>query len=387
MNRSALRLAAGTLALALPLAAVAACGAEKKKTVSQEFAAAQAFLGESKAASFTLRLTDAQGNLAKLVADKGDLPDAVAKALVGGSITYVTDAAGDATLKSVQATDPSDLQAALGKVNMAFVVKDDKAEIVELRLVAGDLYAHVNLAEISRLAKAAGTEDFDASLDQMAESAGPELVQGLAYVRAGKWLKLPVASYLDELQDLAGSVVPGGIPTAAPDGYDGAALGKKALDAVKPFVKVTDASDSSSDRVLDVRIQARPAVKALLAVLKAEKGLPFAGMLGGANAAQVDEMLAEGEAKGTIRLKDRHLTQLAIDIGSLRLLAKDFGKDSLAGVSLVVDVDDSAAELTAPTQVSGVDLGELLSDLIGGLMGATEMSATARATLGVGLQG
>ena len=70
MTRS-LRLLAGTLVLALPLAAAAGCGAEKKKTVKQEFAAAQSYLGDSKAASFTLRFDDAQGNFAKVINKDG----------------------------------------------------------------------------------------------------------------------------------------------------------------------------------------------------------------------------------------------------------------------------------------------------------------------------
>jgi hypothetical protein len=379
VKRSAFRLAAGTLALALPLAAVAACGAEKKKTVSQEFAAAQAFLGDSKAASFTLRLADDKGSLKKLVtAENEDMPAVVVDALLGGSITYVTDAAGDATLKSVQAeaANPTDLKASLKKVNMAFVIKDAKAELVELRLVAGNLYAHVNLVEVGRLAEASGVEDFDAMLDESLGSMDRRFGKGLADVRAGKWLKLPLADYLDQLQDLAGSVVPGGVPTAAPEGYDASALGKKAYEAVKPFVKVTDANDSSADRVLDVKVQARPALKALLGVLKAEKDLPFAGLLGDVLPSSIDEHIAEGEATGTIRLKDSHLTQVAVDLESLRLLAKDPGKDSLAGVRIVLDVDDAAAEVTAPTDLAALDLGSILEEFLDAFSGQASVSST-----------
>lgn len=385
--RPSLRLVAGTLALALPLAAAAACGTEKKKTVSQEFATAQDFLADSKAASFTLRLDDTKGNLAALIKEESakdgdDVPPVVVDALLGGSVTYVADAAGDATLRSLEgSTSDADAKAALKRVNLAFVVRDDKAELVELRLVAGDLYAHVNLAEVGLLAEASGVEDFDATLDEAVASAGAELAQGLADVRAGKWLKLPLADYLDELQDLAGSVVPGGMPTAAPKGYDAEAFGKKAFEAVQPFVKVTDANDSSSERVLDVRVQARPALKALLGVLKAEKDLPFLGVLGGITGADIDEHVAAGEAKGTITLKDSHLTEVAIDIESLRLLATDPGGTSVAGVRVVLEFDDSADEVAVPDQVSSLDLGKLLQDLLAGFMG------TASAQSSVAFQG
>jgi len=381
VKRHALRLAAGTLAAVLPLAAVAACGTEKKKTVAQEFATAQEHLGDAKAASFTLRLDDAQGNLAKLAAKEGDVPKPVLDALIGGSITYVADAAGDAALRSVASgtTDPNDVAGALKKSNLAFVIKDDKAEVVEIRLVEGVLFAHVNLAEVGRLAEAGGAEDFDASLDEALAGMDPRFAQALKDVRAGKWLKLDLAPLVDDLKGLAESVVPGGVPTASASPYDASALGRKAWEAVKPHVTATDANDDSADRVIDVRVKARPALKALLGVLKAEKDLPFASILGGVAPADLDEHVADGEAKGQIRLADSHLKQVSLDLESLRLLSKEPGTDSLAGVTVVVDVDDQADELRAPEEVSAIDFGALLQELIGSFFGTMSDSVSMTA--------
>jgi hypothetical protein len=364
-----LRLVAGTLVLALPLAAAAGCGAEKKKTVRQEFNAAQDHLGDSKAASFTLKLGDAQGNLAKLMTKDGDTPPAVAQALLKGSITYVTDPVGDATLRSVQSgtVDPSDLKAALSKVNSSFVIRDDKADLVELRILAGDLYAHVNLTEIGALAKAGGEDDFDASLDDLG-SEDPRLAQAITDVRAGKWLKLPVSKYLDQLQDIAGSIT-GATPKPS-KAYDFSQLGSKAYAAVKPYVKVTDANDSSEDRVLDVTVQARPALKALVRVLQAEKDLPFAGFLSDADT-DIDKGVKDGVAKGTITLHESHLTGVSVDLESLRQLSTDPGTDSFAGVQIRVEVDDSADELDTPTDISKADLGAMLEDLLSSFFGIT----------------
>jgi len=372
VNRST-RLVAGTLVLALPLFAAVGCGAQKKKTVRQEFTAAQGYLGDSKAAAFTLRLGDAKGNLAKLITKDGDVPPAVVTALLKGSITYVTDPAGDATLKSVQSTNPADLKAAFSKTNLAFVIRDDKAEVLELRLIAGDLYAHVNLTEIGALAKAGGVDDFDASLDEAAASMDPRLKQALTDVRAGKWLKVPLAKYIDKLQDLAGSMAPG-MPSGSGKQYDFSSLGKKAYDAVKPFVSVTSANDSSTDRVLDVKVQARPAIKALLGVLAAEKDLPFGSMLGNVDT-EVDKNIKDGVAKGTITLHDSHLTQVAVDLESIRQLATDPGTDSFAGVQVVVEIDDSADQLAAPTDVSSFDLAAMLEDLVGSFFGGMSGSS------------
>jgi len=388
VKRTALRLAAGSVAVVLPLAAVAACGTEKKKTVAQEFATAQEHLGDAKAASFTLRLEDAQGNLAKLAAKDGDVPKPVLDALIGGSITYVADAAGDAALRSVSSgtTDPNDVAGALKKANLAFVIKDDKGELVELRIVDGVLFAHVNLAEVGRLAEAGGAEDFDASLDEALAGMDPRFAQALKDVRAGKWLKLDVAPLVDDLKGLAESVVPGGVPTASAAPYDTSALGRKAWEAVKPHVTATDANDDSADRVIDVRVKARPALKALLGVLKAEKDLPFASVLGSVAPADIDEQVADGEARGQIRLADSHLKQVSLDLESLRLLSKEPGTDSLAGVKVLVDVDDEADELSAPTDVSAIDFAELLQELIGGFFGPA-FESSASSTAGIGLAG
>lgn len=376
MTRSP-RLLAGTLVLALPLAAAAGCGAEKKRTVKQEISAAQSFLERSKAASFTLRFDDTEGTLARLMGE--DVPPAVAQALVRGSITYVADPVGDATLKSVpsQVADPTDVEAALEEVNVAFVLRDAKAELLELRLVAGDLYAHVNLAEIGALAEAGGVDDVDGLLDEGAASMDPRLAQGLTDVRAGKWLRLPLGKYLDQLQELAGGFTGITPPSAQSQGHDISGLGTKAVEAVKPYVKVTDANDDTSARVLDVRVQARPALKALLGVLKAEKDLPFAALLTTVDAAEVDEHVRDGEARGTIRLQDGHLTQVAVDLGSLRRLATDPGAGSLAGVRVVLDVDDSAEALTAPKDLSSLDLGAVLDALLKDLTGSMAGTATA----------
>jgi hypothetical protein len=365
-----LRLVAGTLVLALPLVAAAGCGAQKKKTVKQEFTAAQGYLGDSKAAAFTLRFADTQGNFAKVLTKGGDTPAAVVQAVLKGSVTYIADPVGDATLKSAQSTlvNPTDLKAAFSKVNLAFVVRDDKAELVELRVIAGDLYAHVNLTEIGALAKAAGAKDFDAQLDNSIGAMDPRLAQGLTDVRAGKWLKLPLAKYLDQLQQLAGSLAPGTTPNPSKS-YDFSGLGKKAYEAVKPYVKVTDANDSSKDRVLDVKVQAKPALKAVLGVLKAEKSLPFASFLDGVDTV-IDKKVRDGVATGTITLHNSHLTQVAVDLESLRQLSTDPGVDSFAGVRVVVDVDDSAQQLAAPTELSKLDLGAMLDDLIGSFFGA-----------------
>lgn len=355
------RLVAGTLVLALPVVAAAGCGVTKKRTIKQELVAARTHLSDSQAASFTLRLGDAKGALAELAAQDGDLSAEAVKDVLAGSVTYTFDAESGSKLRSL---DPSastaDLRSALKNVHFAIAVKDAKGTLAEIRLVDSALFARVNLDEIDWIAQEAGSEGVGSSVDDFIDSAPEQYQPALRDARAGKWLKLPLDSYLDKLKDLASS-----IPTPAPHAEKGLQqTGTDLFAAVQPFVKVTDANNSSSKRVLDVDVDARPALKAALGVLKAAKGLPFGDVFEGVTPAEIDREVAPGKAHGTVTLSDGHLTQVTVDMESIRSLDPHKGRTSLAGSSVILDVDDSAERVTAPTDnVSEVDVKALIDDL------------------------
>lgn len=384
------RLAAGTLVLALPLVAAAGCGVEKRRTVTAEFASAQSNLARSRAVSFTVRLDDSKGSIKRLATKDKSTPKGLVDAALPGSVTYTVDPASNATLASLGSgacagkATATDLAAAIKKVNLALVVRDAHAAVAELRLVDGVLYAHVDLTEIGAVAKDSGVKDFDAKLDDAISSADPAYAKGLADVKAGQWISLPLSKYLTKFQDLAkgfSGLGAGGAtdaptsptaPTAPTTRTDCKALSKVGTDvlgAIKPYVKVTDANDSSSNRVLDIKVKARPALKAALAVLQAAKGLPFAGLLKSVEPKAVDDAVADGTAHGTITLNDGHLTQATIDLESLRTLATDPGKDSFVGSSIVLDVNDKADEVAVPGNVSTFDVGALIDSSLRGLTG------------------
>ena len=71
-------------------------------------------------------------------------------------------------------------------------------------------------------------------------------------------------------------------------------------------------------------------------------------------------------------------SQVSVDLESLRQLSTDPGTDSFAGVRVVVDVDDSADQLTAPTELSSLDLGAVLDEFLksftAGAMGSASSS-------------
>jgi hypothetical protein len=379
--RPSTRLAAGTLVLALPLAAAAGCGVEKKRTIKAEFSSAVSNLENSKAASFTVSFKDTKATVAGLINKDGSIPKPLVKELLGGSVTYTVDPASDKKLKELTysaGTSSTDLSAALKTVNVGFVVKDATTTLGELRLVDGVLYAHVDLKEIGRLATAGGAEDFDASLDDAVSSGNPKFAEGLKDVRAGKWIQLPLTKYISKIQDLAKDVT-GSEEFKKSSTVDFGSLTQKVFTAAKPFIKVTDANDSSTNRVLDVNIKMRPALKAALLVLQAEKSLPFASEIAKVDPSDIDDNVSDGTAHGTVTLKSGHLTQVTVDIESIRTLNPDekaAGKNSVAGASVVFDLDDSADEVKAPSDVSSFDVGALFDDFVQGFSGPTSDSYT-----------
>jgi hypothetical protein len=359
------RLAAGTLVLVLPLAAAAGCGAAKKRTIKQELSAAQQNLADSSAVSVTLRLGDAKGNLVKAARSDGSLTAAGAKDVIGGSVTYTYDAKSARKISGLDAdASQEQLKTALADVHLAISVKDAAKTVGEIRLVDSTLFARIDVAEIDRVAEEGGSDGFAASFDDFIDSAPAQYQPALKDVKAGKWLKLPLSPYLDKLKDAVSS-----LPT--PTASSKSEVTKTAGDvfaAVQPYIKVTDANDSSSDRKLDVTVDVRPAVKAALTVLQGSPGLPFGEALKGVTPADVDDNIAAGKARGTITLSNGHLKQVSVDLGSIMALDPKKSGPDLSGGSVVLDVDDSADAVSAPTDdVSSVDVKALIDDLLKGV--------------------
>jgi hypothetical protein len=371
MRSTRRRLLAAALAVSLPLAAVAGCGAEKKRTVKAEFASALGHLENASATSFTFRMDDSQRTLRTLMTKDDEVPQVLADALVGGSVTVTVDAGSSETLADIPTE--SDPVEQLKAVNLSILVRDDRADLGELRLVDGLLGLRLNMAEIVRLVEAGGVEDVDAELDAFVAEGPPEFTQLLMDLRSGRWVTLDLAEYADALRDLAGATV-GIEPSAAPS-FDAKGLGSRLFEAIQPSITVKDANDSSADRVLDVAIDVRPALKAALKVLSTTKDFPFAEALPEVDPAEIDKEIADGLAKGQIRLSDGHLRSVSVDVESLRLLAKDPGEDSVAGLSMIFEIDDAAERLVKPTDVSTVDLGELVEDFLSGLQEGFEGDA------------
>lgn len=374
-RRGGRRLAAATTLVALPLAAVVGCGQAveaKKASVSSDVQTAGDHLRDSRALQIAFRLDDPQGTAkSAMVADSGPGgdPAALADSVLGGSIRLTIDPTGDTTLGQLQAADPAAPAAEqLTRVNMALSVQSASGAVAQMRLVKGDLYLTVDRGRVQELAEQGGATDFESSLDEALASAPPEygpLVQDLV---DGKWIKVPLARYADQLSALAGPQA-----SATPQ-VDGDKVAADLLAAVRPFTQVVDAGGQDGKRVLDVKVQAKQALKAAFDALK--RSAPQVPGLSELDVTELDA-IADGTANGQVVLEDEHLTEVSIDLPSLIALSPEPPAQDLAGTRLVLSVDDSADEVGVPDDVSDVDVAALVDQLIaqfGPMLGGTTAS-------------
>ena len=351
--------------LALPLGAAAGCGATPsavRSNVEAELQQASTHLQDSRSTSMTLRFEDPQGT-AKKALTSGDDParPALADALLGGTVSITVDPTGERTLRDVRGAGP-DVPVAeqLELANLAFSISADGGALAQVRIVGGDLYVSADVSRIFALAEKAGDVDASQQLEALVGQAPPQLMPVLRDLQAGRWLKLPLAKYATQLDRLARTQPP---PSADPE-----ELGNDLLAAVRPFVTVTDAGGEDGARVLDVQVQARKALEAVLDTIRSVS--PTVPGLDELDSAALPE-ITDGTVDGQVLLQDGHLTRVTLDLASVGRLAPEGERSpELAGTRLALDVDDTADEVVVPDDVSGVDVGEVVQGLIGlGLAG------------------
>lgn len=364
------RTGAAAALVALPLGTMAACGdsaADTGSSVQGSLQKAADNLAASGATSVRLRLDDAESKLRQAVTGGADgASPQVADLLLGGTISFTVDPAGGKTMREVQQADPAaPLADRLQRVNVSMAVEADGGQVLAVRLVGGDLYARVDLERVRGIAdKVAPGSDTGASIDALSQQAPPELQPLLTDVRAGKWVKLPLAELAPQLEQL--QALSGAAPSAAPSLY--AKLGTDLLAAVRPFVTVTDAGGEGGTQVLDVTVQAKAALKAAVGVLGST--VPAVPGLQALDPAMFDS-LSDATVAGTVTLAQERFTQVSLDLGSLVRLDASTSSPApdLTGSRLTMDIDDSADEVTVPDDVSSVEAGKLVTGLLSGLTG------------------
>lgn len=355
------RLTTTAAVVVLPLGALVGCGEveqAQRATVEQEVQQARDHLMDSKSTSLRMSVTDPQRTIAKGLRKGPDpLPAGVVDTLLGGSVAITLDPAGDRTMRDVQAVDPSTPTGeALKLVNVGYRIDADGGPLAQVRLVDGTVYVTADAGRITGIAHKAGKSDVDAQLDELEQTAPPELRPLVSDLRAGEWVKIPLADYVDELAELGRR---GTTPQPTPS-VDGKKLSDDLLTAVKPFTEVTDAGGDAGKRVLNVKVQARQAIEAALDVLSRSGAVP-----GLEEMPPTVKEIPDGAVEGRVTLEDSHLTEVSLDLASVaRLAPADEDTPDLTGTTVTLSVDDSADELTVPDNVSDVDVRPFLEQLL-----------------------
>ena len=354
----ALRLTAVGLAAAVTLAGgVVACG---RVSVKQQADAAAGNLAAAKVVSFTLRLDDPKGSLASTAEDKRTLG-----LLRDSAVTVTIDPAGDATFGTAMAQtavpggDPAAALKHSGSVDISYT-HAGKAVVV-LRLDGGVLYLRVDPAQIQAITGQ------PLPLDSL---NGPGVPPGLDVVaegvKSGKWLSLDLSSLYERVAKARHGAGFGALGGAQPLGGNLADIRSKIIAAVTANTTSTSSVGHDGEVLISVRVAVRGALQGLLDALAGLPGLG-AGPLASARAqlAQVPE----GTLNGTVTIAKGHYTRVGVDLHSLAVLSRDPSAISgTEGTQLVVDIDDRAAPVTAPTGDQVVQLDTLAAAMIGPIL-------------------
>lgn len=349
------------LALAVTGAiAVAGCGAAG--SLRADNAHAKSSLQAAKSLSVTLGFSDPDGKLAKAIRS-GDstTTQAQAAAVIGATISFTVSANGGRTLFAKG--DPNQpLSHQVKQSNFDLTVSGLGGKLAEIRLVDGILYATSDIAAVKKAADLGGP-GAGAQVDAFLTSVPPQLKQGADDLKAGKWLKVPIATYVEQLQKLAKA---GG--GAAPDpakarGY--AKLGKDLQAAIKPNIGLTDLGATGDSRNVSIDIKVKQALTAVLGVLSSDAatlGLP-AGLIPKGDAL---EDVSDKTLSATLTITRGHYTKLSVPFAGLAGLdahpstsVPPFGSSAI-----VLQLDDSAAPVIAPTNVSSFDIGALIDQFV-----------------------
>ena len=354
----------GLVALAAAVG-LSACGGQSLQAQSD---AAKANLADATSVAVTVRLDDPDGGLSTLATQDGTMSASQAKALLGGSFT-VQSASTDG--KPVFASRPSAGAPALDQSNIRFVVRSGNGTLGELRTVGGVVYLSLGTDEIQRLATEAGA----GSVRDQLTGAPEAFVQAYDDLAAGKWLSFDVKPYVEQLTSLGESLTGGASPAPVdPQLY------QDLVDSIQPHVGIRDLGQSGSTRDIEVTVQLKRALTSALDVLSAGGG-PLASVKG---LVDVDALgLSDATVKATLTVEGEHFTAFRLPLAQLVELSTDASADDraqaakLGDAALVVEIDDNPGAVTAPTDLSSLDLNGLLDDTLAGFGGLENLVGAA----------
>ncbi len=339
---------------------VAGCGAAG--SLRTDDAHARSSFKAATSLSVTLGFDDPDGKLDKAIrAGDSTTTPAQAAAVIGGALSYTMSATGGRSLFAT-AGPKATLSQRLKQSNFDLTVAGLGGKLVEIRLVDGVLYASSDITAVKKAADLGGP-GAGSRVDELFNTVPPQRKQATDDLRAGKWLKLTIGTYLEQFQQLAKTGAGAAPDPARIRSY--AKLGKDLQAAITPNIGLSDLGATGDTRNVSIDIKVKQALTAVLGVLDSDAatlGLP-AGLIPKADALN-DVSDATLSAKLTITRG--HYTRLAVPIAGLAALDAHPAKPvpPLGKSAIVLDIDDSAAPVTAPANVSSFDIGALLDPIV-----------------------
>lgn len=364
MARRTMSAAAVSGALVLSGCGVVGGGAA---SLRDDNAHAKQALAAAKAVAVTIGFADPDGMLKKAFStgDNQATP-AQADAVVTGSIT-ITVSANNGRSVSSPATPGLSTAEQVRQSNVDLTVNGASGRLAELRLVDGTLYASTDIAAVRRVADLASPGS-SAKVDELVNSSPPALRRGAEDLRAGKWIKVPLATYLDKLLKIAKDSGAEGVDPPAAGQYG--VLLQQLRGAIRPHVGLRDLGASGSTRHVSVDVQVKDAVIAGLGVLRANAarlGIPAAAV----PSADKLEGLSSKTLSAVLTIKGGHYTELSVPLAGLAALDAHPSTPvpALGRSALLVELNDRASAVVAPTDVSSFDVGSLIDPFLGALAG------------------
>ena len=360
--------------LVLPALLVGCGNVGEARSLQEDNDKAKQALREAKSVSFALRVNDPDGALRRALekTEPGQEPPPakLLDALLSGSIAIRSSAAGDGKALDYNAACAKPIEEQLKAGNVEFLVKGDGADLAQMRVVEGVAYATSDIAKIDELLAAGGQKPIAAGLD----GAPPAVAQAVTDMRAGKWVKLPLAKYAPQISELQKQAGAAGAPTQA----DACKALADLQNAIKPHVQLSDLGADGDVRRATVRVGVKQALRAAATTFGQLGGGPELGP------AQIDKLLegvSDAPVEGRLTIEDGHYKSLSVPLRNLAALdttpspdVPDFGASEL-----VIDINDDAGAVTAPEQLSAANLEELVDGFFAQLKQAQAGGARRKA--------
>ena len=324
-------------------------GSSNGKTPTEALAAAVHNISSGKAESFQLSLKPDDAMIAAMNQGSNKEDAALAKSLFGnGGIVIKATVSSDKPLKDLKAGE---------NPNVEFDITAGGTDFMDMRSVAGALYAKVNMPQVAQIS--------GKSVSEMTAGLGevpPQVQAPLQALMAGKWVGVSAADLkgLEQMAQSLGGGDLGSTPTSAAGGTKMlSGIESSLMKALTQDATVADKGDGKYEVTGKVKTIGQDVLQAITPALTAVPGK---------SKSDVDKLRESlnsipdsQNVTFDIWVKSGQVSELQLD------LAQFMKADKANGGHLPLDAKFSqdAANVAAPSDVTNIDVKNLLSSLGG----------------------